>query len=136
MADKLTKSTGDWEKDQRAGYTAHFNPPVLNEARTEVLTEGSWEGPNDAFVWLGQPFEGIPYSNEEMDPISGKMVPCRTFLDPKKYSSMIDSEPVKWIAWDGATGCNVYKRTSEVELDENPILSEEKRGPGRPKVNS
>lgn len=110
VKDALKKSSGNWENDQRSGYVAHFIPPKFNEDNTEMLEAGYWEGPTDAFVWLGLPFEGPPYSDTEEDPITGKMVPCRTFFDEKKVTQSIDGIPVKWIAWDKETQCNVYQR--------------------------
>ncbi len=111
----LTKSTGDWIKDKKASYTAAYEVPtyIVGTNPPEVDKPDYFEGPEDAFVWFGQPWEGQPYSNEEEDPITGEMVKCRTFLDPNKYSKSLGGVDVKWIAWDKDTQCNVYQRIVE-----------------------
>jgi hypothetical protein len=108
-APKGAKSSGDWRKDQIANYVAHFNRPKMTHDGYEE-SPGGFEGPEDAFVWLGYPDEGNPWTSREEDPVTGKMVTVRSFLDPKKYSAEIGGIPVKWIAWDEETGCNVYQR--------------------------
>jgi len=112
-APPLTKSSGDWKKDQRAGYIAGYIPPKLNDAKTEIIEEGYFYGPVDAYLWLGLPYEGFPYTNEQTDPIDGKKVRVAAYLDPAKYSAEIGGLKVEWIAWDPSTQCNVYKRVKK-----------------------
>jgi hypothetical protein len=116
VPEPLVASTRDWKTDQAQGYVAHFIPPVMSEPDKEgnqrVVEEGYWEGPDDAFVWLGHPFEGPPWSTQIENPITGEMDACKPFLDQSKMSSQIAGVNVKWIAWDASTGCNVYQRVA------------------------
>lgn len=92
-------SSGDWRTDQKSGYVAHFNLETLQ-----------FEGPEDAFVWLGLPYEGDPRRTTRFDEHSKKEVPCAPWLDETQISIEIGGVPVKWIEWDQPTMCNVYKR--------------------------
>jgi hypothetical protein len=98
MASKTTTS-GDWREDQRNGYVAHFDE-----------ASGKWDGPQDAFVWRGLPFEGFPYSNEVIDAYDNKPKKVPHFFDNQKVSKEIGGVPVEWIEWDAETSCNVYRR--------------------------
>src|SRR5689334_6657697 len=57
------KSSGDWETDQLNGYVCHVIRPQTHKAVKDKLIElkepipASFDGPDDAFVWLGQPDE-------------------------------------------------------------------------------
>lgn len=94
-----TKSSGDWKQDQRRGYVAHFDPAAL-----------AFDGPEDAFVWLGLPYEGNPMRNTMTDPVNGKTINVLPYRDDTKISQDLNGIPVEWIAWDEPTGCNVYRR--------------------------
>ena len=117
-----TQSFGNWQVDQQAGYVAHYLPP-------DDLYEGIWDGPDDAFVWLGQPFEGNPNKDERFNIATSKWERCEAYVDTSGLSVEIGGIPVQWVAWDQKTCCNVYKRLP-VQTDSEPA----KRGPGRPKT--
>lgn len=108
------KSSGNWKTDKEAGYVCNFFPPVFSaEDPTVIVRDAYFEGPDDAFVWFGQPYEGFPYTNEQADPLNEhQMIKVPTFLDPAKISVELAGVTVEWVAWDQSTQCNVYKRVS------------------------
>jgi hypothetical protein len=99
MANEKQKSSGDWQKDKTMGYAAHVNPE-----------RGVLEGPEDAFIFFGLPYEGNPMRNTRFDQWQGKEVPVEPYIDKTKLSAELCGVPVKWVAWDEETGCNVYQR--------------------------
>ena len=110
----LTKSTGDFRKDkaalnekgERAPYAAH-----LNHETNEI------EGPEDAFIFYGLPFQGNPVLDTRLDPRTNKDIPVEPFLDHSRISTEIGGVKVEWVEWDEETGCNVYRR---VAADKTP----------------
>jgi hypothetical protein len=99
----LPSGERNWKADKRKGYVAHYTPPT-------ELDPGGFDGPEDAFVWLGEPHEGSPYLTARLDRTSNKWYSCEPYLDETRVSVEIGGVKVKWIEWDTETGCNVYQR--------------------------
>lgn len=105
----ITKSTGDWRKDQAAGYVAHVNPD-----------DGTIDGPEDAFIFFGLPFEGNPWRDTRFSERTQKDVEVEAFVDKTKLTAQFAGVAVEWVEWDLTTGCNVYRRTGELVEYEAP----------------
>jgi hypothetical protein len=73
----------DWQSAKRKGYVCNYDP----------ITQ-EFDGPEDAPVFYGQPYEGNPYEDH----------PVSTELGGVK---------VKWLEWDEENHCNVYLRVVE-----------------------
>lgn len=79
----IAEEAYDWKKAKREGFVCNYDP----------ITQ-TFDGPEDAPVFYGQPYEGNPYEDH----------PVSTELGGLK---------VKWIEWDEETHCNVYLRVVE-----------------------
>jgi len=88
----------NWRDDQKKGYVAHFDPET-----------GQFDGPSDAFVWFGLPYQGSPWSDEKIG-MDGKPFKVSSYIDPDKLSQALGSTAVEWVEWDTETQCNVYRR--------------------------
>lgn len=100
MATQKTTSN-DWRLDQQNGYVASYN------ADTQEFS-----GPADAFVWFGLPWEGDPNRTSYVNQFTGKEEACQSYVDQTRLSTELNGVVVKWVVWDQATGCNIYRRTA------------------------
>ncbi len=73
----------DWAGAKRKGFVCNYDP-IAN----------TFDGPEDAPVFYGQPYEGNPYEGHAV-------------------STELGGVKVKWIEWDEETHCNVYLRVVE-----------------------
>lgn len=91
----ISEEAYDWKKAKREGFVCNYDP----------ITE-KFDGPEDAPVFYGQPYEGNPYEDH----------PVSTELGGVK---------VKWIEWDEETHCNVYLRVVEKKKGKKQDVSAE-----------
>lgn len=132
MEQTITQSSGNWKLDQRRGYTAHYIPPKeeLFDGVSSVVVPGHWEGPDDAFVWLGIPYEGNPYRSTAFDARIGKEIAVLPYVDHERLAAEIAGVPLEWVAWDETTHCNVYRRlTPTADAEETPEAPRRGRPP-------
>ncbi len=104
----LQKSTGDWKADQRKEYTAGWIPATIDEP-------GYFYGPDDAFVWIGLPYENNPVKTYIVDPNNAaKKLPSAPWYDwtLTSHDRIVGDCKMEWLAWDEPTRCNVYRRTT------------------------
>jgi hypothetical protein len=73
----------DWVAAKRKGFVCNYDP-ITN----------TFDGPEDAPVFYGQPYEGNPYEDHLV-------------------STELGGVKVKWLEWDEETHCNVYLRVVE-----------------------
>ena len=106
----------NWRLDKLRGYVAHYIPPIevvldatANPPIVETISEGRWEGPADAYVWFGLPYEGNPLVTHTID-ATGRRVDVPAYVNSDLLSAEIGGVKVEWVDWDEQTRCNVYRR--------------------------
>jgi len=83
QAQPVAEESYNWQDAKRKGFVCNYDP-ITKE----------FDGPEDAPVFYGQPYEGNPY-------------------DGHLVSTELGGVKVKWLEWDEETHCNVYLRMVE-----------------------